>query len=73
MAGFTQTTGLTSLKCKSHPAKLALAARLPQETILSVKQIAQRLHLGQPKGARTNLHKFMNNSQTDGPQTRLDI
>ncbi len=73
MAGSTQTTGFTSLNCKSYPVKLALAARLPQETTLSVKRIAQRLHLGQPKGARTNLHKFINNSQTDGPQTRLDI
>ena len=58
---------------KSHPVKLALAARLRQETTLSLKQIAQRLHLGQPKGAKTNLHKFMNNPQTDGPQTQLDI
>jgi hypothetical protein len=36
---------------KSHPVKLALAARLRQETTLSVKQIAERLHLGSPKGA----------------------
>jgi hypothetical protein len=58
---------------KSHPMKLALATRLRQETTLWVKQIAERLHLGKPKGARSNLHKFMNNSQTDGPQTQLDI
>ncbi|HEV2208892.1 MAG TPA: hypothetical protein VG167_08955 [Verrucomicrobiae bacterium] len=53
---------------KSHPIKLALATRL-----LSVRQIAQRLHLGQPKGARTNLHKFMSNAQADAPQARLNI
>ena len=47
---------------KSDPTKLALAARLRQETTLSVKQIAERLRLGKPKGARTNLHKFMNRS-----------
>jgi hypothetical protein len=47
---------------KRHPLKLALAARLRQETTLSVKQIAERLHLGAAKGARTNLHKFMNHS-----------
>lgn len=58
---------------KSHPVKLALAARLRQETTLSVKQIAERLHLGKPKGARTNLHKFMNNSRADAPQIQLDI
>jgi len=40
---------------KNHPSKLALAARLRQETTPSVKQIADRLHLGKPKGARTNL------------------
>ena len=58
---------------KSHPEKLALAARLRQETTLSVKQIAESLHLGKPKGARTNLHKFMNRSQAGGPQIQLGI
>jgi hypothetical protein len=53
---------------KSHPVKLALAAKLRQETTLSVKQIAERLHLGKPKGARTNLHKFMNNLQPGSVQ-----
>jgi hypothetical protein len=58
---------------KNHPVKLALAARLRQETTLSVKQIAERLHLGKPKGARTNLHKFMNHSHVDAAQTQLEI
>jgi REP element-mobilizing transposase RayT len=58
---------------RSDPAKLALAARLRQETTLSIKEIAERLHLGKPKGAKTNLHKFMNNPQTEGPQIQLDI
>ncbi len=40
---------------------------------LSVKQIAERLQLGKPKGARTNLHKFMNRSETGSPQTQLDL
>jgi hypothetical protein len=53
--------------------KLALPARLRQETTLSVKHIAARLHLGQPKGARTNLHKFMTSSHSDNPQAQLDI
>jgi putative transposase len=58
---------------KNHPSKLALATRLRQETTLSVKQIAGRLHLGKPKGARTNLYKFMNTTQSDAPQIQLDI
>jgi hypothetical protein len=47
--------------------------RLRRETTLSVKRIAERLQLGKPKGARTNLHKFMNSSETGGPQTQLDF
>jgi hypothetical protein len=58
---------------KSDPAKLALAARLRQETTLSLKQIAERVGLGKPKDARTNLHKFMNRSQTVSPQPQLDL
>src|SRR5436305_786732 len=42
---------------KSDPRKLAIAARLRQETTLSIKEIAERLHLGKPKGAKANLHK----------------
>ena len=58
---------------KSDPTKLALAVRLRQETTLSVKPIAERLQLGKPKGARTNLHKFINRSETSSPQTHLDL
>ena len=58
---------------RSHPSKLALAARLRQETTLSVKQIAERLHLGEPKGARTNLHQFMSGGAADGSQIALDM
>jgi putative transposase len=58
---------------RSHPVKLALAARLRRETTLSVKQIAERLHLGKPKGARANLHKFMNQAPAATPQIQLDI
>jgi hypothetical protein len=54
---------------KSYPIKLALAARLRRETTLSVKQIAALLHLGKPKGGRTNLHKFMH-AQPGGPRTQ---
>ena len=44
---------------KSDPTKLALAARLRQETTLTVKQIAERLSLGTPKSATTALHRWM--------------
>ena len=54
---------------KGDGRKLALAARLRQETTISVKEIAERLHLGEPKGARTNLHKIMTSSGTDDSQT----
>lgn len=57
----------------NDPSKLALAARLRQETTLSVKQIAERLQLGKPKGARANLHKFMNRPGNGTPQTQLDF
>ena len=57
---------------KSDPAKLALAARLRQKTTLSLKQIAERVGLGKPN-ARTNLHKFMNRSETASPQPQLDL
>jgi len=43
---------------KSHPAKLAMAARLRRETTLSSKRIAERLHLGKPESARANLHRW---------------
>jgi REP element-mobilizing transposase RayT len=58
---------------RSKLKKLALAARLRQETRLSVKQIAERVGLGKPGGARANLHKFMKGSETVNPQAQLDL
>jgi hypothetical protein len=46
-----------SLRRKSDPSKLAPANRLRRETTLSVKAIAERLHLGSPKSARARLRK----------------
>ena len=60
-------------KAHSHPLKLALAARLRQETTLSVKEIAERLHLGKPKGARSNLHKFLNGLPPETSQPQLEM
>ncbi|MCX6884535.1 MAG: hypothetical protein NTX27_05780 [Verrucomicrobia bacterium] len=58
---------------KSHPIKLALAARLRRETTLSVRQIAERMNAGKPGGSRTNPHKFMNNPQPGGPEAQSDL
>jgi hypothetical protein len=69
----TGRTSSTAAWQESHPVKLAWAARLRRETALSVKPIAERLHLGKPTGARTHLHKFMHNSPTDRPQIQLEI
>ena len=44
---------------KSDPAKLAMAARLRQETALTIKAIAARLHLGTSKSANARLHGWM--------------
>ena len=59
---------------KSDPAKLALGARLRNETTLSIREIAARLELGKPKGAKSNLHKWMRQNTThDLAQQRLGI
>jgi hypothetical protein len=44
---------------KNAPEKLAIAARLRQETILPIKSIAARVGLGTSKGANRNLHAWM--------------
>jgi hypothetical protein len=44
---------------KSDPIKLALAARLRQETTLPLKAIAARVKLGSSKSANANLHRWM--------------
>jgi REP element-mobilizing transposase RayT len=61
-------------RSKSHPAKLAIASRLRKETTLSLKAIAHRVHLGAPKGANSNLHKWMRGqASNDTVQGRLGI
>ena len=44
---------------KNAPEKLAIAARLRQETMLPLKTIAARVGLGTSKGANRNLHAWM--------------
>lgn len=66
-------SGELTSRAKSDPQKLALAARLRRETTLSIKRIAERLNLGKPKGAKSNLHKWMNGKPDDNSQPKLDI
>ncbi len=58
---------------KNHPFKLAIAARLRRETTLSVRRIAERLHLGKPEGARANLHKWLKRPTTGNRQIQPGI
>ena len=44
---------------KSDPGKLAIAARLRNETTLSIKAIAARVKLGSSKSANAKLHSWM--------------
>jgi len=69
--GWTQTD--LAARTKSDRSKLAIAARLKAETTLSLKQIAERLHLGKPKGAKTNLHKWINGERDYQVQPTLEI
>ena len=62
-----------SLDDVDRPGFIKSLAEACQKTTLSAKQIAERPHLGRPKGARTNLHKFMNGSQSGGPQIELEL
>jgi hypothetical protein len=43
---------------RSAPEKLELAARLRRETTWTIREIAQRLHLGSWKSATTRLHSL---------------
>ncbi len=59
---------------KTDPAKLALAARLRQETTLWIKEVAARLSPGKAKGANTNLREWMNRTNpADTAQGTLSI
>ena len=55
---------------KSHPAKLALAARLRRETTLSLKAIAALAHLGSSKSANTRLHEWMRHDNEGNAKKR---
>ena len=52
---------------KNDPVKLEMAARLRRETILSIQDIASRVHLGTSKAANSKLHRHMRAAEA-GPQ-----
>ena len=52
---------------KRDPRKVEVAMRLRKETTLSVKQIAERLHLGTPAGASVCLLAAMRDSTSGAP------
>jgi len=59
---------------KTHPAKLAIAARLRRETTLPIKAIAQRVHLGTWKSLNVRLHSATKASNHEpSSQTELGL
>ena len=48
---------------KNNPVKLAMAARLREETTFTLKEIAALTHLGTSKSANARLHEWMSNSK----------
>ena len=67
-----QETDLASRR-KHDPGKLRIAARLRKETTLTVKQIAERLHLGTPKSASFRLLTVNKQTANDRAQACLGI
>ena len=57
---------------KSDPGKLAIAARLRNETTLSLKEVAARVHLGTSKSANAQLHDWMR-QPADSAQGQFQI
>lgn len=49
------------IRRKSDPDKLTVAARLRRETTMTLKSIAERMHLGSSKSANARLHEWMKN------------
>ena len=56
---------------RSAPEKLELAARLRRETTLTIREIAQRLHLGSWKSATTRLHNLKRKEEQSGTMALL--
>lgn len=48
---------------KGDAAKMAIAARLRKETTLTMKRIAQRMHLGTSHSAQVRLHEWIRSGE----------
>ena len=57
---------------KGDPGKMAMAARLRRETTLTIKAIAERLHLGTSKSANMRLHGWMRSQSLAKPAGVVD-
>ena len=60
-----------ALRAKSDPTKMQIAARVRNETTLSIKEIAARIHLGTTKSANIRLHAAMAPSNSQQPTLAL--
>lgn len=69
--GWTQAD--LAVRLKGDPAKMAVASRLRNETILPVTWIAKRLHLGTAKSARPRLRNWQRKGQNTPPQRDVAI
>ena len=56
---------------RSAPEKLELAARLRRETTLTIREIAQRLHLGSWKSATARLQNLKRKEKQRGTMALL--
>src|SRR6266705_3997924 len=52
-------------RAKGDPSKLAVAARLPRETTLTIRQMANRLHAGSWKHLNAKLHHWRKAKEKD--------
>ncbi len=58
---------------KCDPQKVALAARLRKETILTVKAIAARLNLGTPRNATVRLQEWNREERATEPAAQAQL
>ena len=56
---------------RSAPEKLELAGRLRRETTLTIREIAQGLHLGSWKSAMNRLHRLKRKREQHGTRSLL--
>ena len=62
-----------AFRAKSDPMKLRIATRVRNETTLSIKEIAARLHLGTSKSANVRLHATPVDNSHQAAQANLAL